>query len=102
MDISRISSNQPSYSSEFNQSVDLFEKSFQAMQHSKLDEQRKQYEEVMRESLKTMQESANAMLNQHLLSLKDNLAQDLSTYLKEPTPDHKEQVQSDIDLLKRG
>ena len=99
--ISGPSPSQPSYRSEFEQSVKLFENSFKEMQSSKIDAQRAQYLKVMRESLKVMQETANGMLNQRLLTLKDNLSKDLNAYLSDPTdPNKKQKVQSDIEHLK--
>ena len=92
----------PTYRSDFCQSVDMFEKSFQGMQASKFDAQRTQYVKVMHESLKTMQESANAMFNQHLLQLKQTLDKDLQTYLSTPTEENKEKIQTDIKKLKRA
>lgn len=102
MDVTKVPSEQPSYKSDFNQSVQLFEKSFHAMQQSKFDEQRHQYTKVMKESLQTMQESANAMLNKHLLALKNDLSHDLDEYLQQPTDEHRRKVESDINSLKRG
>ncbi len=100
MEISGSSPTQPSYSSDFKQGVDLFEKSFQEIQSSKFDAQRAQYVKVMNESLQIMQESASAMLNQHLLALKETLSKDLKAYLAAPTDEHRQKVESDIDELK--
>jgi len=104
MDISGSSPNppeKPTYEKDFNQSVDLFEKSFQGMQSSTFDAQKDQYVKVMKESLKTMQESANGMFNQHLSEMKSKLSSDLNTYLQAPTPEHKEKVEEDIEQIKK-
>ncbi len=100
MSISGPNSQQPSYHSEFNQSVDLFAKSFEGLQTSQLDAQKTQYIKVMRESLQVMQESAKGMLNQHLATLKDNLAKDFNSYLASPSETQKEKVENDIQQLK--
>ena len=104
MDISGSSPNlpeKPTYQKDFNQSVNLFEKSFQGMQSSTFDQQKQQYVKVMQESLKTMQESANGMFNQHLAEMKSKLSSDLNEYLQAPTPEHKAQVQEDIEQIKK-
>jgi hypothetical protein len=54
----------------------------------------------MKQSLETMQESANAMFNQKLADLKDHLNKDLNTYLESPTDENKERVQNDIQRIK--
>ena len=90
----------PTYQTDFKQSVDLFEKSFQGMQTSTFDAQKSQYVKVMQESLKTMQESANGMFNSHLAAMKDTLSKDLNEYLSSPTDAHKQKVINDIDEIK--
>jgi hypothetical protein len=102
MEVSGSSPSQPSYPSEFKQGVELFEKSFHNMQTSKLDAQKAQYVKVMDESLQVMQDSASAMLNKHLLELKNTLSQDLHTYLAAPTDEHRKKVESDLDQLKHS
>ena len=107
MKVSGSSPNQPSqpekptYRTDFNQSVDLFEKSFQGIQSSTFDAQKQQYVKVMQESLKTMQESANGMFNQHLAEMKNKLSSDLNEYLQAPTPEHKAQIQEDLNRIKK-
>lgn len=102
MDVKGPSPQQPSYSSDFKQSVNLFEKSFQDMQHSQLDAQRAQYEKVMREALHTMQEAAMGMLNQQLVQMKDKLSNDLENYLDQPTDANKKKVEGDLNKLKKN
>jgi hypothetical protein len=100
MNISDPTPEKPTYQSDYKQSVELFEKSFQGMQNSDLDVQRDKFKQVMQESLQTMQESANAMLNQKLADLKSNLDRDLNTYLDSPTAENKEKVERDIQQIK--
>lgn len=102
MDISRTNRDDPSYNSDFQQSVNLFQKSFEAMQSSQLDPQKAQYVKVMHEALNTMQESASAMVNQHLMNLNQTLSHDLDTYLASPTDANKAKINTDIDQLKQG
>lgn len=91
---------QPTYHKDFQESVNLFEKSFKGVQTSSFDAQRAQYVTVMNESLKTMQESASGLVNDRLISLKNDLSKDLNKYLDAPTTEHQEKVQQDLDSLK--
>ena len=100
MTISGPSPEEPTYKTDFKESVDLFEKSFLGLQSTSLDAQRDQYLKVMHETLKTMQESATGMLNERLMAEKNNLSKDLNEFLASPTNDHLEKVQSDINRLK--
>ena len=92
----------PSYQSDFQRSVDLFEKSFDAMQKAKFEAQKEQYVKVMHESLQAMQDAATAMVNQKLQDLKQELSHDLEGYLKSPSSEEKEKIERDIDQLKEG
>ncbi|MBM3193590.1 MAG: hypothetical protein FJZ59_05105 [Chlamydiae bacterium] len=100
MTISGPTPDKPTYQSDFKESVELFEKSFQGMENSNLDVQKDKFKQVMKQSLETMQESANAMFNQKLADLKDHLNKDLNTYLESPTEENKERVQNDIQRIK--
>ncbi len=100
MNVSGPSPEKPTYQSDFKQSVELFEKSFQGMQNSELDVQKDKFKQVMQESLQTMQESANAMFSEKLADLKNNLNRDLNSYLNSPTAENKEKVESDIQRIK--
>jgi len=62
--------NQPTYKQEFKDSVELFDKSFQGATSSDFDPQKRQYYKAMQASLEVMQDSANGMVNQHLVELK--------------------------------
>jgi hypothetical protein len=101
MEVAGPQPQKPSYSKEFKKSVDLFEKSFKGLEASKFDAQKAQYVKVMKETLSTMQEAANGMFNQHLVELKEKLAQDLNTYLATPNDANREQVEEDINTLKK-
>jgi hypothetical protein len=101
MEVSGPTPKEPSYNSEFNQSVDLFEKSFRGMQSSTFDAQRLQYVKVMHESLEAMREAANAMFNQKLVALNKTLSNDLNEYLSSPTDEHLKKIQADLNKLKR-
>ena len=93
---------EPTYKAEFKKSADLFEKSFHQMQHSTFDAQRDQYVKVMKESLSVMQESANGMLNKHLACLKDQLSNDLSSYLENPSGESEKKILNDIEQIKNN
>ena len=92
----------PTYEKDFARSVDLFEKSFKEFHNSSFDAQRKAYVDVMKESLVTMQESANAMLNTKLNELKENLKKDLDKYLDDPSSDNKDKITKDIQNIKNN
>lgn len=100
MTISGPTPDKPTYQSDFKQSVELFDKSFQGMQNSDLDVQKDKFKQVMNEALQTMQESANAMVNKKLADLKDDLNKNLHAYIESPTEENKKRVQEDIDRLK--
>ncbi len=100
MSISGPTPEQPTYRTDFKESVDLFEKSFQALQNSKLDAQKDKFANVMQTSLKTMQESANGLLNQRLSDLRNHLANDFEEYLNSPTSENEAKVSSDLEQIK--
>jgi len=87
---------------QFNQSINLFEESFDKMQTAEFHEKKDQYIKVMNETLTVMQDTANAMLNKHLLEMKAMLAKDLNHYLDNPSEVNKQKVQADIDSLKNS
>ncbi len=101
MTISGPTPDRPTYESDLKRSIDLFEKSFQNVQTSQFDAQKDQYVKVMHESLKTIQESASGLLNSKIREMKEQLSQDLDTYLASPTDETKEKVQKDISQIKR-
>ena len=91
---------EPTYKQDFDRSVELFEKSFKNLDHSTIEPQKKMYLKVMQESLSIMQESASAMLNQHLSGMKSQLEKDLTAYLEHPDATHKEAILQDIQKIK--
>ncbi|MBM3208032.1 MAG: hypothetical protein FJZ57_05435 [Chlamydiae bacterium] len=91
---------EPTYKQDFHRSVELFEKSFKELQHSEIDQQKKMYVNVMKESLSIMHETASAMVNQHLSKMKEKLDKDLTTYLDDPSTEHKNKVLKDIEGIK--
>jgi hypothetical protein len=100
MSISGQTPEQPTYRTDFKESVDLFEKSFQAMQTSKLDAQKDKFANVMQTSLKMMQESVNGLLNQRLSDLRNHLSHDVEEYLNSPTLENQAKVASDLEQIK--
>jgi len=101
MSISGPGATPPSYSSDFRQSVELFEKSFKELQTSTLPAQRSQYVKVMQETLQAMQDISSATVNKELLKLKNQLSEDLNTYLASPSDTTKKNVESDLSALKK-
>lgn len=102
MEVNKPTPQDPMYSSNFKHGVDLFEKSFKEREASQLEAQRSQYLKVMKESLHIMQDAASGMLNDHLLSLKETLDQDLNAYVNDPTEEHRNKVEKDIQELKKN
>ncbi|NDD58060.1 MAG: hypothetical protein EBZ47_02250 [Chlamydiae bacterium] len=92
----------PTYEKDFARSVDLFEKSFKEFQSSSFSAQKQAYIDVMKESLVTMQESANAMVNTKLNELKETLKKDLDKYLEDPNNENKNKVSKDILNIKNN
>lgn len=92
----------PSYNQEFNQSLELFDKSFQGYQNAGFDAQKEQYEKVMNESLTIMKQAAGAMVNSHLQKLRAQLSDDLGKYMQHPDAATKAKIQQDIDELRNS
>ncbi|MCB1118003.1 MAG: hypothetical protein KDK50_05415 [Chlamydiia bacterium] len=92
----------PSYNQEFNQSVELFAKSFQGYQEAGFDAQKRQYEKVMNESLTIMKQAAGAMVNSHLQNLRNQLSDDLGKYMQHPDASTKAKIQEDINQLRNS
>ncbi len=90
----------PSYNQEFEQSVELFAKSFQGYQGAGFDAQKQQYAKVMNESLNIMKQAAGAMVNHHLQKLRNQLSDDLHEYMQHPDATTKAKIQKDIDELR--
>ncbi|MCH9612405.1 MAG: hypothetical protein S4CHLAM102_08950 [Chlamydiia bacterium] len=101
MDVSPTGPSNPSYQQEVRRGAELFEKSFHEMQSSKIDAQKEQYKEVMRESLNVIHQAARGLMNDQIEELKNQLAQDLDAYLKDPSSSNSSKVESDISHLKR-
>jgi len=80
----------------------MYDKSFQGATQSNFDPQKQQYYKAMRESLQAMQDSANGMVNQHLLDLKQKLAKDTQEYIKNPSSDKQQQIESDLKEIRKS
>jgi hypothetical protein len=92
----------PTYKQEFKESVDIYDKSFQGAMGSNFDPQKRQYYKAMKESLEAMQDSANGLVNQHLLDLKQKLAQDTNAYIKDPSADNQKKIEKDIKDIRNS
>lgn len=100
MDVSPLGPKEPTYHQEVKQSINLFEQSFQGMQQSQFNAQKDQYVKVMKESLSAIQDVANATVNKHLSELKDQLSNDLDSYIAHPDDAHRRKVETDIREIK--
>ncbi|NDE63762.1 MAG: hypothetical protein EB053_05350 [Chlamydiae bacterium] len=93
---------QPTYKQEFKESVDIYDKSFQGAMESNFDPQKRQYYKAMKESLEAMQDSANGLVNQHLLDLKQKLSQDTNAYIQDPSAENQKKIQKDIKDIRNS
>lgn len=100
MEIEGNKPNDETYHKEFHESVEIFEKSFKAIQASKFQQQKDTYDKAMKESLEAMQDSASALMNKHLLEKKDELQSHYQNYLQDPTEENKSKVEDDLNDLK--
>lgn len=101
MEITPDKSNREIYHQEAKKGIELFEKSFKAMQKSKQDEQKEEYQKVMEECLQVMQDTAKGLMNKKLLEMKEQLAVDSQNYLNNPTDANRDKVQKDINSIKK-
>lgn len=102
METDSVQPNPPSYEQEYQQGVNIFEESFKGYEKSKFQAQKTQYEKAMNEALDAMGDSASALANEQLKSLKNKLAKDLHTYMENPTSENSSQVISDINEMKQS
>lgn len=101
MEISGDNPDRILYKQEFQKGVQLFEAGFKGLQKSQLDAQKQEYEKSMGESLEVIQDTANALMNQHLMKMKDQLAKDYQNYLANPSDGNRDKIQKDINSLQR-
>lgn len=99
MEISGDKPDKVLYKQELQKGVKLFEAGFKGLQKSKLDAQKDEYEKSMGESLEVIQDTANALMNQHLLKMKDQLVKDYQNYLANPSDGNRDKIQKDINSL---
>lgn len=88
------------YREDFNQSVDLFAKSFDAYQGAKEPHKKEVLDDVMQKALHAMGQSAAGMLNKELQAKKEKLQQDLEAYTSSSTDENRTKVEDDISSLK--
>lgn len=102
MEISGDKPDRVLYKQELQKGVKLFEDGFKELQKSKFDAQKSEYEKSMGESLQVIQDTANALMNKHLLKMKEKLEKDYQNYLANPTDPNRDKIQKDIDSLKKS
>ena len=94
------SSPTPTYKDEFKHSVDLFERSLNAYQTSKMDNQKQAFVEIMGKASHVMDETAPMVLNKsgqdHLSTLKKHY----QDFITNPSSDMMNALQKDINELK--
>jgi len=94
--------NRAIYKQELLKGVDLFEAGFKAIQKPTFKEKKEEYEKSMRESLQVVQDAAAALMNKHLLETKAKLDKDYQNYLANPSDSNRDQIQRDIDSIKKS
>lgn len=90
----------PSYKDEFQQSVSLFERSLQAYQDSKIENQKTKFQEVMKEATHIMDETAPQFLDDSDQQQVAQLKADFQAFSKNPSSEIMKKLQNDLNSLK--
>jgi hypothetical protein len=90
----------PSYKDEFKHSVDLFERSFQAYQDSKMDNQKLVFKDVMDRASNVMEETAPKCLSASGQKKLQTLQEHYQAFLTNPNSQISQAIQNDINNLK--
>jgi len=95
-----INNPNPSYMDEFKQSVDLFERSLQAYQESKLDNQKLVFKDVMDRASHVMYETAPKCLSPSGQKQLDTMQKHYHDFIAHPDSQISKKLQNDINSLK--
>jgi hypothetical protein len=100
MSISGPSPEKPTYQSDFKESLNVFQKSFEGYKNSTFDVQKDQYSLAMKESMNAMQDSINGLMNAKLQKLKSNLEGHVDEYMENPNLKNEQKVEGDLKNIK--
>lgn len=105
-DIQGIGPGQPdnirAYREEYFKGAELFQKSLIQAAESKYAPQREQFHEVMKESMEILNQTARQLRDQDLLHHNEQIAKDFEQYQKEPTKEHEQSLQKDLENAKNS
>jgi hypothetical protein len=100
MSISGPGSEKPTYQSDFKDSLNVFQNSFEGYKNSTFDVQKDQYSLAMKESINAMQDSINGLMNAKLQKLKSNLEGHVDEYIQNPNTQNEQKVERDLKNIK--
>lgn len=95
-----VNKSESSYKDEFKHGVDLFERSFNAYQTSKLDNQKLVFKDVMDKASHVMDETAPQCLSPSGQKQLDSLKQHYASFMQHPDSQIAKKIQQDINSLK--
>ena len=90
----------PSYKEEFRHSIDLFERSLQAHEQSKMENQKAAFRSVMEKASHVMSETAPQVLSASDQQQVTKLQADYKAFSQNPSSEMMKKLQSDINNLK--
>lgn len=100
--ISGDDSKVPSYKQEFQEGVDLFDKSFQEYMKSQEPHQKAKFKDVMDKALDVMNKSAREALSNEQKKMNEVLHKDYENYIQHPDQEASSKIEKDVDDLKKS
>ncbi|MCH9630738.1 MAG: hypothetical protein S4CHLAM37_07420 [Chlamydiia bacterium] len=92
----------PTYKQEFQEGVDLFDKSFHEYMNTKEPHKKAKFKDVMDKALDVMNKSAQQCLSEEQQKLNDEVHKDYEAYLKSPNKESTEKLEKDVGDLKKS
>ncbi len=88
------------YKSECQRGADLFKKSLDKYESTKNQEKKYEFEKVIQDSLKVMNEACRGMKKEKALHQEEKLQKDFDDYKSQPTPEKLQQLYKEADDIK--
>lgn len=91
------------YEHEYKESATLFKQALDQYKQSTNMYQQEEFKDVMKKAMKTLNETAQALMRQELLNQNAQIAKDFATFQKFPKdPDTQDKLANDLDKAKKS
>lgn len=100
--ISGDDSKVPTYKQEYQEGVDLFDKSFKEYMKSQEPHQKAKFKDVMDKALDVMNKAAMQALSEEQKKLNENVHKDYDAFMKSPGQKSGAKLEKDVEDLKKS